>query len=49
MCSVKCLKSPVSEHPSRVNKLKGPKLFLNLHNSTFISFFHNLEENCVGK
>ena len=38
----KCLKSPVSEHPSKVNMLKGPKHCLNLGDSSFIDFFITL-------
>ena len=37
----KYLKSPISEHRSRVNMLKGLKHFWNLHDSTFIIFFHH--------
>ena len=37
------LKSAVSEHPSVVNMLRGPKHFTNLHESTFIIFLHHSE------
>ena len=34
-------KSHVSEHHSTVNMLKKPKHLRNLHDSTFITFFHH--------
>ena len=37
------LKSAVSEHPSTVNMLKGPKHLWNLHESTVIIFFDHSE------
>ena len=43
------LKSAVSEHPSTGKKLKVPKLFWYLHESTFIIFFHHSEEKWFGK
>ena len=43
------LKSAVSEHPSTGNKLNVPKHFWNLHDSTFIIFFHHSEEKWFGK
>ena len=46
---LKCLKSRVSEHPSTVNMLKGPKHCWNLHGSTFIRLFHHSKRNWVGK
>ena len=36
---LKCIKSPVSEHLGKVNMLKSPKDFLNLHRSFFVIFF----------
>ena len=45
----KDLKIPVTEHPSTVNTLKGPKHCLNLHDRTFIKFFNYSDRNCVGK
>ena len=35
------LKSDVSEYPLIVNMLKRPKQYWNLHESTFIIFFHH--------
>ena len=37
------LKSAVSEHPSTVNMLKGPKHLWNLIDSTFIKLFYHSE------
>ena len=45
----KCLKSFVSEHHSTVNILKGRKQLWNLHDSTFIKFLHQYEQNWLGK
>ena len=42
-------KSPVSEHPSIVNMLKGAKHLWNLHERTFISFFHHFWRKWFGK
>ena len=42
------LKSAVSEHPSTGNKLNVPKHLWNLHDSTFIIFFHHSEEKWFG-
>ena len=39
------LKSAVSEYPSTVNMLKGPKHLWNLHDSTFINIFTTLRRN----
>ena len=44
----KCLKSPISEHPSAVNMLKGPKHFLNLHDS-ILSYFSSLWGKLTSK
>ena len=38
------LKNTVSEHPLRVNMLKGTKLLQNLNQSTFIIFFITLRQ-----
>ena len=32
---LKCIKSPVLEHPSTVNMLNSPKHYSNLHDSSF--------------
>ena len=39
----------MSEHPSTVNMLKVPKNLWNLHESTFIIFFHNSAEKLFAK
>ena len=44
-----CLKSVVSEYPSKVNMLKGPKHLWNLHEIYFIIFFHHSEEKLFLK
>ena len=41
----KCLKGPILEDPSRSNIVNGPKHFWYLHNSTFVIFIDNFEEN----
>ena len=38
----KCLKGPVSEHPSTINMLKGPKHCLNLPTASLSYFFITL-------
>ena len=43
------LKSAVSEHFSTVPMIKFPKQLWNLHDSTFIIFFHHSEEKWFGK
>ena len=43
------LKSAVSELPSTVNMLKGPKQLSNLHESTFIRFFDHSQEKWFRK
>ena len=43
------LKSPVSEHRSTVNMLKGPKHFWNRHESTFIIIATALTRTDLGK
>ena len=43
------LKSAVSEHPSTCKKLKVPKHFWYLHESTFIIIFHHFEGKGFGK
>ena len=48
-CLDHCLNSPVSEHNSTVNMLKGPKHLWNLSERTFIMFFHHSERNWFGK
>ena len=44
-----CLKSPLSEHPSTVNILKGLKHMWNLHDSTSIRFRHHYDQNWLWK
>ena len=44
-----CLKSRVAEHLWRVNMLKGPKVSLNLHNSTFVTFFDHSKKKSAQK
>ena len=44
-----CLKSPLSEHRSTVNMLKGRKHCWNLHDSTFTIFPHISEGKRTGK
>ena len=46
---LKSLKSPVSEHSWRVNMLKGPKHFLNLHGSIFVIFLDHSETKSPRK
>ena len=41
----KCLKSRISEHPSRLSILKGAKHSWNLHDTTFIILFITLRES----
>ena len=49
-CLSKYLISPVSEHGSPVNMLKGPKHCWNLHSTTFIMFSqHDEDGKRVGK
>ena len=45
----KCLKSPVSEHPSISNMVNELKHCWNLNGSTFTIFFDPCEGNSVGK
>ena len=45
----KCLKSHVSDDPSRENRADGLKHCSNLNDSTFIIFINHCESNCVGK
>ena len=40
-----CLKSPVSEDPSRRNMVNGPKHCCNLNESTFTKFIDHCEDN----
>ena len=44
-----CLKSPVSEDPSKRNMVNAPKHCLNLKNSTFANFVDNWDVNCRTK
>ena len=43
------LKNTVSENPLALNVLKGTKLFKNLSEGTFITFFHHSERSSFGK
>ena len=43
------LDGAVSEDPSAVDRLKGPKHCQNLHGNSFIMFFHHSERTSVGK
>ena len=47
--SLKCSKSPVSEHLWTVNRLKGPKDFLNPHGSIFLILFGHSERKSAPK
>ena len=44
-----CLKSPVSEDPSKRNMVNAPKNSSNLKNSTFTNFVDHWEVNCRTK
>ena len=44
-----CLKSPVSEYPSKSNMANGPKRFSNLKESPFTILIDQLEVNCPTK
>ena len=44
-----CLKSPVSEDPSKRNMVNAPKHCSNLNNRTFTIFIDHLEVNCPTK
>ena len=48
-CLDKCLKSPVSEDPSKSNMVKGPKHCSNLNHTTFGIFIDKCEGNLIGK
>ena len=41
----KCLKNPVSEHPSASTMVNGPKDCLKLNDSTFTIFIDPVEDN----
>ena len=43
------LKNTVSENPMTFKMLKGTKLLQNLHEDTFITFFHHSERTSFGK
>ena len=47
--SYKCLKSVVSEDPSRSNMVNVPRHFWNLHQSTFIIFIDHCQVNLVRR
>ena len=44
-----CLKSPVSEDPSKSNKVNAPKHCPNLKDSSFTIFIDQWEGNCLAK
>ena len=44
----KCLKSPISEDPSKSSMVNGPKHCSDLNHRTFSIFIHYSERNCVG-
>ena len=44
-----CLKSPVSEYPSKTNMLHAPKHCLHLKDSPFTTFIDHWEVNCPTK
>ena len=44
-----CLKSPVSEHPSKSNNLNGAKHYSNLEDNPFTIFLDHWEVNCWQK
>ena len=46
---LKCLKGPVSENPSTVNMLKGPKHCWNVQISIFILFFWSIRQKLSCK
>ena len=43
------LKNTVSENPMTFKMLKGTKPLQNLHEDTFITFFHHSERTSFGK
>ena len=44
-----CLKSPVSEHPSKNNMVKAPKHCSNLKENPLTLFIDQWEGNCLTK
>ena len=44
-----CLKSPVSENPSKSNMVNAPKNCSNLKDSPYIIFIDHWEVNCPTK
>ena len=44
-----CLKSSVSEDPSKSNKLNAPKHCSNLENTSLTIFINNWEGSCLTK
>ena len=44
-----CLKSPVPEHPSKMNMVNAPKHCSNLKNSSFTIFIDHWESNSLTK
>ena len=49
MWLLKCILSPVSEHPAAVNVLKGREHCKSLQETTFTLFFHHAEVNRAEK
>ena len=44
-----CLKSPVSEDPTKSNMVNAPKLCSNLTDTSFTIFINHCEVNCLKK
>ena len=44
-----CLKSPVSEHPTKSNMVNAPKHSSNLGDTSFTIFINHWEVNCLTK
>ena len=44
-----CLKSPLSEDPTKSNMVNAPKHCSNLKDTTFTIFINHLEDNCLTK
>ena len=45
----KCLKSPVSEYPTKSNMVNAPKHCSNLRDTSFAIFINHWEVNCLTK
>ena len=44
-----CLKSPVSEDPTKSNMVNAPKHFSNLRHTSFTIFINHWEVTCLTK